>query len=125
MKRFLILFTLIAFTVVSCAGPSKGVRPLTKTDYSQTEYDRVWEECNNESTDQDLDSDARYRAYVDCLAKNGYAYQASQETDETKKEHTTKDRLITVGKTAGMVLLGVTLTALYLALMLAPFAPRK
>ena len=122
MKRSLILFILIAFSVVSCAAPSKGVRPLTKTDYGQAEYDRVWQECNNESTDQDLDSDARYQAYVDCLAKNGYAYQTPQEAEKTKEEPTTKERLVTAGKTAGMVLLGVTLTALYLALM---FAPRK
>ncbi len=122
MKRSLILFTLIAFSVVSCAAPGKGVRPLTTTDYSQAEYDRVWQECNNESTDQDLDSDAQYQAYVDCLTKNGYAYQTPQEAEKTKEEPTTKERLVTAGKTAGMVLLGVTLTALYLALM---FAPRK
>jgi len=122
MERFLIFFTLIAFSVVSCAAPGKGVRPLTTTDYSQAEYDRVWRECNNESTDQNLDSDARYQTYVDCLAKNGYAYQTSQEAEKTKEEPTTKERIITAGKTAGMVLLGVTLTALYLALM---FAPRK
>ncbi len=122
MKRFLIFFTLVAFSVVSCAGPSKGVRPLTKTDYGQAEYDRVWQECNNESADQDLDSDARYQAYVDCLTKNGYAYQTPQEAEKTKEEPTTKERLVTAGKTAGMLLLGVTLTALYFALM---FAPRK
>ena len=122
MKRYLILFTLIAFSVVSCAAPNKGVRQLTRTDHSQAEYDRVWQECNNESTDQDLDSDAQYQACVDCLAKNSYAYQTPQEAEKTKEEPTTKERLITAGKTAGMVLLGVTLTALYLAVM---FAPRK
>ena len=122
MKRFLILFSLVAFMAVSCAGPGKGVRPFTTTEYSQAEYDRVWRECDNESTDQNLDSDARYQAYVDCVAKNGYAYQTSQEEEKTKEEPTAKDRIITAGKTAGMVLLGVTLTTLYLALM---FAPRK
>ncbi len=117
MKRFLILFTLIAFSVVSCAGQNKAVRPFTKLDFSQDEYGIGSQECN-----ENLHSDARWEDYVDCLARKGYAYQTPQEAEKTKEEPTTNERLITAGKTAGTVLLGVTLTALYLALM---FVPRK
>jgi len=55
MKRFLILFTLIVSSLVNCAGPSKEVRPFTKPDYSQAEYDNVWQECNDEPTEQEFD----------------------------------------------------------------------
>ncbi len=122
MKSFLILFTLIAFSVVSCAGQNKEVRLFTKPDFSQDEYEKDWQECNNQSIDQNPDSDTRWQAYVDCLVKKGYTDQTSQDAEKTKKEPTTKERIITAGKTAGMVLLGVIVATLDLGLM---FAPRK
>jgi hypothetical protein len=75
MKRSLILFTLIVFSVVSCAGPA---RLFTKPDFSQDEYEKDREECI-QSIDQDLDSDARWQAFADCLAKKGYTLNTMTE----------------------------------------------
>jgi hypothetical protein len=122
MKRFLILFTLIVFVTVSCAGQNKEVKVFTKLDFSENEYQKDWQECNNQSMEQNQDSDARWQAYVDCLAKRGYTDQTSQDEEKTKEEPTTKERIISAGKTAGMVLVGVIAATLYLGLM---FAPRK
>jgi hypothetical protein len=119
MKRFLIFFTLIAFSVVSCAGPDK--LGWTKPDFRQDQYENDRKECID-SIDKNLDSEAFGKALEECLEKKDYTYQTSQETEKTKEKPTTKEQIITAGKTAGMVLLGVTLTTLYLALM---FAPRK
>jgi hypothetical protein len=122
MKRFLILFTLIAFSVVSCAGPNREMRLFTKPDFNHDEYEKDRQECNDQSFDQNLDSDARWQAYLDCLAEKGYKYQTSQDAEKTKEEPTTKERIITAGQTVGMVLLGVIVVTLYLGLM---FLPRK
>jgi len=121
MKRFLILFSLIVFVAVSCAGPNKVKTGWKKPDFRQDQFENDRKECID-SIDNSLDSEDFGKALEECLEKKDYAYQTSQEAEKTKKEPTTKERIITVGKTAGMVLLGVTLTALYLALM---FAPRK
>ncbi len=129
MKRFLILFTLIAFSVVSCAAPNKmatnkvETRLFTKPEFSQEEYEKDREECNR-SIDENLDPHAlHWQAFADCLAKKGYTEtQTSQDVEKTKEEPTTKQRIITAGKTVGMGLLGVIVVTLYFGLM---FAPRK
>jgi hypothetical protein len=129
MKRFLILFSLIAFVTVSCAGPNKANKvEWTKPDFRQDQYENDMKDCIY-SIDKNLNSEAFGKALEECLKNKGYTYQSSQDADETKEESTTKERIITAGKTVGKVLLGVivvtlgvTLYAGYLALM---FAPRK
>ncbi len=64
MKRLLILFTLIAFVTVSCAGPSKVKVGWTKPDFSQDEYEKDQDEFFFQSIEQNLDSDARWQAEV-------------------------------------------------------------
>lgn len=121
MKRFLILFSLVAFVTVSCAGPNKVKSGWTKPDFRHDQFESDRRECID-SIGKNLDSEALGKALEECLEEKDYTYQTSQEEEKNKKERTTKEQIVTAGKTAGMVLLGVTLTALYLALM---FAPRK
>jgi hypothetical protein len=67
MKRFLILFTLFAFSVVSCAGPSK-VR-WTKPDFRQDQFEKDREDCI-----QAVKDDPEQKMIVEeCLTKKGYA----------------------------------------------------
>lgn len=125
MKRFLVLFSLIAFVTVSCAGANKEVKLFTKPDFSEDEYQKDWQECNDQSIEQNLDSDARWQAYVDCLVKKGYTYQSSQDAGETKEESATMKGIKTAGKAVGMVLLGVIGATLYVGYLALMFAPRK
>ena len=117
MKRLLILFILIVFVTVSCAGPSK-VR-WTKPDFSQDKFEKDRKECI-QSMGQNLDSEVFGIALEECLAGKGYTYQTPQDAQETKEEPTTKDKIITVGKAVGKVLLGVVVVTLYLGLMALP-----
>ena len=74
MKRFLILFSLVAFMAVSCAGPNKvGWRKLG-SDFRQDKFekDRKW--CI-QIIDQDLHSEAFGQALDECLAWEGYKYE--------------------------------------------------
>ncbi len=118
MKRLLILFILIASVVVSCGGPNKVGR-WTKPDFSQDKIEKDRKECI-QSIDQNLDSEVFGIALEECLAGKGYTYQTPQDAQETKEEPTTKDKIITVGKAVGKVLLGVVVVALYLGLMALP-----
>jgi len=124
MKRFLILSILIVFLTVSCAGPSKVKVSWTKPDFRQDQFENDRKECV-ESIDTSLDSEAFGKALEECLDKKGYTYQSTQDVEKTKEEPTTKERIITAGKTVGIVLLGVTAVALYLGYYSLMFLPKK
>ncbi len=124
MRTFLILFILIVFLTVSCAGPNKvgtnkvGTRLFTKPDFSQDEYEKDREECNR-SIDENLDSHAiHWQAFVDCLAKKGYTDQTSQDAEETKGEFTKAEEPPSGNKvlaTAGAIALLIVLSPLIIA----------
>jgi len=121
MKRFLILFILIVFVTMSCAGPNKVKVGWTKPDFLQDQFENDRKECID-SIDKNLNSDAFGKVLEECLGKKGYTYESTQDAEKTKEEPTTKERIITAGKTVGIMLLGITVATLYYGLM---FAPRK
>lgn len=96
MKRSLILFTLIAFATVSCAGSTKA--GWTKPDFRPEEsrkdreeefrIDRI--ECI-QSIDRNLVSEAFGKALEECLAEKGYQYQQV----EVKHSHVKYNNLTT------------------------------
>ena len=124
MKRFLILFILIVFVTMSCAGPSKVKVSWTKPDFRQDQFEIDRKECID-SIDKNLNSNAFGKVLEECLGKKGYTYESTQEADETKKESTTKERIKTAGKVVGMVLVGVIAVTLYAGYIGLMFAPRK
>ncbi len=73
MKKFLILFSLIAFVTVGCAGPNKVGWTRRGSDFRQDKFeeDRQW--CI-QIIDQDLHSGAFGLALDECLAWEGYKY---------------------------------------------------
>jgi hypothetical protein len=83
MKRFLILFTLIAFVTVSWAEPNKW--GWTKPDFSQDQYEKDRKECI-ESIDNDLNSEAFGKALEQCLQKEGYEFKKAEEPQVTAKD---------------------------------------
>ena len=74
MKRFLILFTLIAFVTVSCAGPNKVRWTGRGSDFRQDKFEEDRKGCI-QSIDQDLHSEAFGQALEECLAWQGYKYE--------------------------------------------------
>jgi hypothetical protein len=90
MKRFLILFTLIAFVTVSCARPNKV--GWTKPDYRQDQFENDRKECI-QIIDQDLRSEAFGQALEECLAKKDYAFKKAEERPSGNKV-TTKDIIL-------------------------------
>ena len=75
MKRFLILFILVAFWVTSCAGPNKVRWTRPGNDPHQEEFEKDRAGCV-ESIDQSLDSEAFGQALEECLAWQGYKYES-------------------------------------------------
>jgi len=82
MKRF-ILFTLIAFSVVSCAGPT--VYRQAEWVMSPDEFVKDWKECS-ESIDKNLNSEAFGKTIEECLEKKGYEYETSQNAVRRSSE---------------------------------------
>jgi hypothetical protein len=106
MKRFLILFVLIAFVTVSYAGPNKV--GWTKPDFRQDQFENDRKECND-SNDKNLVSDFFGKALEECLAQKGYKYQQVELKPEGNKSTTVKTGLLSAviitGITAGIALL--------------------
>ncbi|HMK50881.1 MAG TPA: hypothetical protein VK551_00150 [Thermodesulfobacteriota bacterium] len=85
MKRFLILFSLIAFLTVSCAGPNKvGWRRLGN-DFRQDKFEEDRQSCI-QIIDQDLHSGAFGLALDECLAWEGYKYGSISSKQVQKKK---------------------------------------
>ena len=76
MKRFLIFFILIAFSVVSCAGPTTV--GWKSPYFRQDQFEKDRKGCI-ESIDNGLDSEAFGQALEECLAKKGYTLNTMTE----------------------------------------------
>ncbi len=99
MKTFLVLFILISFVTVSCAGPNKA--GWTKRDFRQDKFEKDREECI-EKLNNNLYSYSQTSGVVDdCLAMKGYQYQPQSESPPDNE----KTKPAEVAKTVGKVLL--------------------
>jgi hypothetical protein len=106
VKRFLILFILIAYSVVGCAGQNKEVMVFTKPDFSQDEYAKDRYECFIQSINQIQGSDDRWSAFADCLEKKGYEFKKAEEPPIGNK---------VTAKDIGLIALLIVLSPLILA----------
>ncbi len=70
MKRFIILFILILFVTVSCAGPNKA--GWTKPHFRQDEFEKDRKECMQTLNKKSYSQTSGVLA--DCLAWKGYEY---------------------------------------------------
>jgi len=70
MKKFLILFILILFVTVSCAGPNKV--GWTKPHFRQDEFEKDRKECMQTLNKKSYSQTSGVLA--DCLAWKGYEY---------------------------------------------------
>ena len=104
MKRLLILFTLMTYALVGCAGPSRWTKP----DFHQGTLEKDREECS-QSIDQNLSPEAFGKALEECLAQKGYKYHEVEVKSERNKSPTAKtvllSALIITGTAAGIALL--------------------
>jgi hypothetical protein len=105
MKRFLILFTLIAFVTVSCAGPNTV--GWTKPDFRQDQFENDRKECID-SIDKNLDSEPFGKAPEECLAKKGYAFKKAEEPQSGDKV-TTRDIILFIALSPLILAYGVLL----------------
>jgi hypothetical protein len=84
MKRFLILFILIVFVTVSCAGPSK-VR-WTKPDFCRDKFEKDREECKQSVKLRTYESEGNVVTYrempEECLREKGYELVAVEVLEE-------------------------------------------
>jgi cytochrome c-type biogenesis protein CcmH/NrfG len=107
MKRFLILFVLIAFVIVSCAGPQVKYK-WTKPDFSQEQFEKDHEDCI-----QAVKDDPEQKMSVEeCLAKKGY--ESETETPPDKESKT-----VETAKTFGKGVLITTLVVVVIAVGVA------
>ena len=106
MKRFLILFTLIAFVTVSCAGPSKVKVSWTKPDFRQDQFENDRKECID-SIYQNLNSNAFGKALEECLEKKGYEFKILEKVGPSAALVTAKD--------IGLIALFIVLSPLIIA----------
>ena len=91
MKRFLILFILIVFVTVGCAGQKKWTKP----DFHQDEFVKDREECL-----QAVKNDPQAAlTFEECLAKKGYESEPELSSDKEK------GKTVEIAKTVGKVLL--------------------
>ena len=105
MKRFLILFVLIVFLTVSCAGPNKV--GWTKPDFRQYQFEKDREDCI-----QAVFDDPKQKMTVEeCLAKKGYEPGPPSDKEKAKTAETAK----TVGKVLLAIAVVVVLVPLYVA----------
>ncbi len=107
MKRFLILYILIVFLTVSCAGPNKVV--WTKPDFRQDQFDNDRKECID-SIDINLNSEAFGKALEECLGKKGYEFKTVEKVEKPPSAGT-----IVLGIVALIVV--IPLAATYIALL--------
>ena len=84
MKRFLILFSLIAFVTVSCAGPNKV--GWTKPDFRQEEFEKDREECIQRIGNHDSEPELFGERLERCLTERNYTYVPSQAEVEPPEQ---------------------------------------
>ena len=100
MKRSSILFILIVFVTVSCAGANKVGWTKPGFPFYQEEFEKDRKQCI-QRLDNSLDSEAFGKALEECLAKKGYRYETLPEPSSDKEKGKTAE----VAKTVGKVLL--------------------
>jgi hypothetical protein len=105
MRRFLILFTLIAFVTVSCAGPRKV--GWTRPDFRQDQFENDRKECND-SIDKTLVSEAFGKALEECLGEKHYAFKTAEEKPSGDKI-TTKDIILFIALSPLILAYGILL----------------
>jgi hypothetical protein len=94
MKRFLILFVLIAFVTVSYAGPNKV--GWTKPDFRHEQFENDRKECID-SIDTNLVSEAFGKALEECLSEKGYKYYRFEMYPKESEPTTGNKVLLKVG----------------------------
>jgi hypothetical protein len=106
MKRLLILFILISFVTVSCAGRQVKYR-WTKPDFiSQEQFEKDRQECIDSIDRDGLSSVDFQKAFDECFAKKGY------ERPQEKEYPIGVKILVGVGIVAVVVVAGAALAAL-------------
>ena len=105
MKKILILSNLIAFLVVSCAGPSKV--GWTKPNFYQEQFEIDRKECID-SMDKNLDSEAFGKALEECLKEKHYTFTPSGEQPSGEKI-TTRDIILFIALSPLILAYGVLL----------------
>ena len=105
MKKILILSNLIAFLVVSCAGPSKV--GWTKPDFRQDRFENDRNECID-SIDKNLDSETFGKTLEDCLNKRDYMFKAAEASPSGEKI-TTKDIILFIALSPLILAYGIFL----------------
>jgi hypothetical protein len=73
MKKFLILFTLITYSLAGCAGSNKWTRP----DFDPNEFNKDREQCI-QSIDKDLSPEDFGKTLEECLGKKNYKYHQAE-----------------------------------------------
>ena len=111
MKRFLILFILIALISVSCAGPNKV--GWTKRDFRRDQFEKDREECMQTLKNKSWSQTSG--VVDDCLARKGYQYQPPPESFFYNEA----DEKITA-ETICKVLLGIALIPVVISLVIVP-----
>ena len=106
MKRFLILFTLIAFVTVSCAGPNKVGWTRRGSDFRQDQFENDRKECID-SIDKNLNSEAFGKALEECFEKKGYEFKILEKVGPSAALVTAKD--------IGLIALFIVLSPLIIA----------
>jgi hypothetical protein len=89
MKKFLILFILISFVTVSCAGPQVKYG-WTKPDFSEEQFEKDRQEC--------IDSIDRggLKSYDECFVKKGYELAPPASRDQNPESNILKDYVIPI-----------------------------
>jgi hypothetical protein len=77
IKRLLILFILVTYSVVGCAGANRAAKP----DGPPGDIEKDREECM-----QSIDKNG-YHTFTDCLAKKGYKLKSNQKLSEWWSKH--------------------------------------
>ena len=87
MKKFLIVFILIAFVTVSCVGPNKVGWTRKGGDFSRSKFEEDREVCIL-IIDHHLPSEVFGQALEECLAWQGYRYEPARASSRQalKKE---------------------------------------
>jgi hypothetical protein len=98
------LFTLIAFSVVSCAGPNKSGWTRRDGDFRQDKFEEDRKRCV-QFIDQDPNSEGFEQALKQCLARKGYNHEATDLGDEDKQKLKTLEKVLLISACVGLIVL--------------------
>jgi hypothetical protein len=103
MNRFLILFIVIVFVTVSCAGQKKWTKP----DFRQDEFEKDRKDCIQAVSV----NPEQNKSVEECLAKKGYEFEPPSDKEKAETAET--------AKTVGKVFVVTGLVAFYVAVVVA------